>query len=55
MKKVKSEPQQVNLDDLEGLQPGTPETCAPGIALLAQEAHIRAPANCSGPRAQAHV
>lgn len=46
---VKPGPQKENLDD-----PGTLEMHAPGIALLAEGAHIRAPTNCSCLRVQAH-
>ena len=55
-REVKPGPQQDNLDDLgEGPQPGTLEMCTPGIALLAEGAHVRVPTNCSCLRAQAHV
>lgn len=53
---VKPGPQQKNLDDLgEGPQPGTLEMCAPGIALLAEGAHVRASTNCSCLRALTHI
>lgn len=53
---VKSGPQQEDLDDLgEGPKPGTPEMCAPGVALLTEGAHVRAPTNCSCLRTHAHV
>lgn len=52
--KVKPRPQQENPDDL-GPQPDTLKMCAPGIALLAEGAHVRAPNNCNCLIPQAHV